>query len=162
NYGEVFLNPQLVQILEYAHSKGVAISLANGVNFNNAKDAVIEALVKFEVRSITCSIDGASQETYEKYRVRGNFETVMRNIKRLNEFKRIYVTKWPVLTWQFVVFGHNEHEIPAAREMAEGLGMLFRTKITWDSKFSPIRDQDFVRAQTGETAVTREEYSRLH
>src|SRR5438045_2208141 len=36
NYGEVFLNPQLAKILEYAHSKGVAISLANGVNFNNA------------------------------------------------------------------------------------------------------------------------------
>ena len=136
NYGEVFLNPQLVKILEYAHSKSVEISFANGVNFNNAKDYVIEALVKFKVRSITCSVDGASQPTYEKYRVRGNFETVIRNIERLNEFKLIYETKWPVLTWQFVVFGHNEHEIPAAREMAEWLGMRFRTKISWDSKFS--------------------------
>src|SRR5439155_5282532 len=103
NYGEVFLNPQLVDILEYAHRKRVAISFANGVNFNTARDEVIEALVKFQVRAITCSIDGASQETYEKYRVRGDLETVLTNIERLNEFKLVHNSKWPILTWQFVV-----------------------------------------------------------
>jgi MoaA/NifB/PqqE/SkfB family radical SAM enzyme len=162
NYGEVFLNPHLLHILEYAHARKVAITLQNGVNLNNVKDEVLEGLVKYEVRAITCSIDGASQETYEKYRRRGNFETVMSNIERINELKLVYESRWPILTWQFIVFGHNEHEISIAEQMAGQLGMRFITKLSWDSEFSPVRNKDLVRAQTGEPAVTREEYERVH
>src|SRR5262249_45460237 len=68
----------------------------------------------------------------------------------------------PYLIWQFIVFGHNEHEIPAARAMAEKLGMEFRTKLNWDGKFSPIRNKEFVRAQTGEQPVTCDEFEEKH
>jgi hypothetical protein len=94
--------------------------------------------------------------------MRGRFETVIGNIERINHLKRIHGARLPSLTWQFVVFGHNEHEIPIAREMANALGMGFSCKISWDAKLSPIRDKEFVRAQTGEPAVTRQEYESLH
>jgi Iron-sulfur cluster-binding domain len=93
--------------------------------------------------------------------VRGDFDAVINNIERINVHKRAHASDLPHLVWQFVVFGHNEHEIPIAREMAERLGMEFRTKLTWDSKFSPIRDKEFVRAQTGAQAVTRDEFEEL-
>jgi MoaA/NifB/PqqE/SkfB family radical SAM enzyme len=157
NYGEVFLNPQLLQILEYAHSKGVLIDMHNGVNLNNVKERVLEGLIKYQVQTLLCSIDGASPETYRQYRVRGDFDAVIRNIKKINAYKRDYQSKLPRLVWQFIVFGHNEHEIPVARQMAEQLGMEFRPKLTWDSKFSPVRNAAFVREQTG-LPTTREEY----
>jgi MoaA/NifB/PqqE/SkfB family radical SAM enzyme len=113
------------------------------------------------VKIVTCSIDGASPETYRIYRVRGDFDAVINNIERINVHKRGHASDLPHLVWQFVVFGHNEHEIPIAREMAERLGMEFRTKLTWDSKFSPIRDKELVRAQTGAQAVTRDEFEEL-
>jgi MoaA/NifB/PqqE/SkfB family radical SAM enzyme len=53
-----------------------------GVNLNNVKDAQLEALVKYRVKSMKVSIDGASQETYEQYRVGGNFDKVIANVKR--------------------------------------------------------------------------------
>ncbi len=162
NYGEVFLNPHLLRILEYAHQKGVAISIGNGANFNHVKDEVLEGLVKYKVRVITCSIDGATPESYRKYRVRGNFDQVIRNIETINSYKQRYQSALPGLAWQFVVFGHNEHEIPIAREMAAKLGMEFITKLTWDPNFSPIRDAEFVRAQTGWRSITREEYEQEH
>jgi MoaA/NifB/PqqE/SkfB family radical SAM enzyme len=162
NFGEVFLNPHLLQILEYAHRKGVSLTLNNGVNLNNAKDEALEGLVKYRVRMISCSIDGASPETYRKYRVRGDFNTVITNIERINYYKRVYQTEFPQLGWQFIVFGHNEHEIPIARAMARKLGMTFRTKISWNANISPIHDSEFVRVETGENAVTREEYERIH
>jgi MoaA/NifB/PqqE/SkfB family radical SAM enzyme len=158
NYGEVFLNPHLLQILAYAHSRGVAIALENGVNLNNVKDEDLEGLVKYGVRAMTCSIDGASSQSYAIYRVRGDFDVVIRNIEKINIYKRQYGSDLPSLVWQFVVFGHNEHEIPVAREMAAQLRMEFRTKLTWDPKFSPIRDKAFVRAQTGAQPTSREEY----
>jgi len=162
NYGEILLNPHLLKILEYAWSKEVAITISNGVNLNNAKEELLEGLVKYQVRHITCSIDGATLETYRVYRVRGNFDKVIQNVERINYFKRHHRSEFPKLSWQFVVFGHNEHEIPSARRMAAKLGMNFYTKISWDKEFSPIRDKEFVRAQTGERAVTREEYEQIH
>jgi len=161
NYGEVFLNPHLLRILEYAHRKGVSITMENGVNLNHAKEEALEGLVNYRVKIVTCSIDGASPETYRIYRVRGDFDAVINNIERINVHKRAQASDLPHLVWQFVVFGHNEHEIPLAREMAERLGMEFRTKLTWDSEFSPIRDEEFVRAQTGSQAVTRDEFEEL-
>jgi MoaA/NifB/PqqE/SkfB family radical SAM enzyme len=162
NYGEALLNPELIAMLQYAQHKSVAVNLHNGVNLNHCRDELLEALVKYQVQKITCSIDGASQETYRVYRVRGDFDRVIGNIKRINLFKQMYHSEVPRLLWQFVVFGHNEHEIPVARAMAADLGMTFHTKISWDAKFSPIRDKEFVRAQTGEQAVTRQEYEEIH
>jgi MoaA/NifB/PqqE/SkfB family radical SAM enzyme len=149
-----------VDILKYAHRKNVAISIRNGANLNNVKEKTLEALVKYKVRHLTCSVDGASPETYRTYRVRGDFDVVIRNIKTINAFKREFRSKLPYLTWQFVVFGHNEHEIPIARALAHDLGMYFSTKITWDAKFSPIRNKEFVRTQTGEQAITRDEFEK--
>src|SRR5262249_47249745 len=107
NYGEVFLNPQLVDILEYAHRKSVAITIAVGANLNNVKEKTLEALVKYKVRTLTCSIDGASPETYGIYRVRGDFDAVIRNVETINAFKRHFRSQLPYLIWQFIVFGHN-------------------------------------------------------
>ena len=87
---------------------------------------------------------------------------MIRNVEALNLHKRNYKSNHPHLVWQFVVFGHNEHEIPAAREWAQKLGMEFRTKLTWDPKFSPIRDKEFVRAQAGERVANRSEYEEVH
>jgi MoaA/NifB/PqqE/SkfB family radical SAM enzyme len=162
NYGEVFLNPHLLRILEFAHQEKVAISIGNGANLNHVEDEVLEGLVKYEVRLITCSIDGATPESYRKYRVRGDFDRVIRNIETINSYKHRHQSALPRLVWQFVVFGHNEHEIPVAREMAEKLGMEFSAKLTWDETFSPIRDVEFVRSQTGWQSTSREEYERQH
>lgn len=158
NYGEIFLNPQLLQILELAHQRNVAVSAANGVNLNHVRDEVLEAIVKFRLRAMTCSIDGASQETYRRYRVRGNFENVIGNIRKINEFKRLYRSELPRLCWQFIVFGHNERELPEARRMAQELGMEFFVKLSWDNNFSPVTDEDAVRRETGTGAATRAEF----
>src|SRR5690242_19181276 len=60
NYGEIFLNPQLPAILELAYERGVAVSARNGVNLNTVRPDVLEAVVRYEMRAMTCSIDGAS------------------------------------------------------------------------------------------------------
>ena len=80
NSGEIFLNPDLVKILEYADKKRVKVTADNGVNLNYITDKQAEALAKYHVISMTVSIDGTSQETYEKYRVGGDYGKVIENI----------------------------------------------------------------------------------
>jgi MoaA/NifB/PqqE/SkfB family radical SAM enzyme len=128
NYGEIFLNPRLPQILELAHRRNVAVNAANGVNLNHVRDEVLEAVVKFQLRIMTCSIDGASQETYRRYRVRGNFDKVIGNIRRI-----------------------NEHELPKARRMAQELDMEFYVKRrgTTPSLPSSTRTRCAAKRETG-------------
>lgn len=149
NYGEVFLNPELRQILERAAARGVAVSIDNGANLNRLDDGLADVLVRTGVRTITCSIDGATPKTYARYRVGGDLNRVLANIDAINDAKRRHRSHRPLLVWQFVVFGHNEGEIGMARAMAAARGMSFRTKISWDDEVSPIRDHAMVARETG-------------
>lgn len=160
NYGEIFLNPELLEIMAYAHDRGVRLSADNGVNLNNVRDDVLEGLVKYGFHSMTCSVDGASAETYGKYRVRGSFENVLENIKKINEFKKLYKSNLPVLTWQFIIFGHNEHEILDANKLAESLNMTFRAKLSWEDGFSSVRNKESVRKVSDLGVATREEFKQ--
>jgi MoaA/NifB/PqqE/SkfB family radical SAM enzyme len=151
NYGEIFLNPQLLEILKIAHERNVALTALNGVNLNNVSDEVLEALVKYRFRKMTCSIDGASAETYLVYRVRGNFDRVIANVARINQWKAKYRSRYPLLRWQFVVSRHNEHELPKARAMATELGMHFLAKLSWTDT-GAFADPERVHRETGVTS----------
>lgn len=158
NYGEMFLNPYLPELLEAAYRRKVVVSGNNGVNLNFAREEALEAVVRYRVRALTCSIDGASQETYSLYRKNGNLDKVLSNIDRILEYKRRYRTAFPMLYWQFVVFGHNEHELNTARQMAASRGMEFVPRLSWDADHSPVGKPELVRIETGLGAANREEY----
>ena len=162
NWGEIFLNKEVVQIIRYAYERNVALDAFNGANLNNVSEETLEALIKYRVRNVTCSIDGASPQTYSQYRRNGDFQKVMDNIKIINKFKRAYSSQYPLLTWQFVIFGHNEQEVGQARAMAKELDMNFSAKLSWEDlyleSFSPISDPELVGKETGLGVATREEY----
>lgn len=149
NYGEALLAPDFEAILEHGHGRGIEFHLFNGANLNTAKDSALEAIVKYQVRSLTASIDGASPETYSIYRQGGNFTSVIENIRKINAFKKLHESPFPAMRWQFIVFGHNEHEIAAARAMASELGMSFFPKINWDKEYAPLHDPEAVGKQIG-------------
>ncbi len=160
NYGEIFLNPELLEIMKYAYERGVILRADNGANLNHIEDSVLEGLVRYKFRSISCSIDGVGNTSYRRYRVGGDFDTVIRNVRKINHLKEQARSEFPQLAWQFVVFGYNEREIEAARSLAGELGMLFRLKLTWDDKFSPLLDPDRVRKEIG--AASRREFKEKH
>jgi pyruvate-formate lyase-activating enzyme len=161
NWGEIFLNPDLSAILKSAHESGVEITVDNGANFNSVREDALEALVKYRVRSLTIALDGATAESYRKYRQGGDIDRVIANIRKLNEHKRKYESQLPLLTWQFVIFGHNEHELAEAREAARSLGMRFATKLNvegWGEQYSPVQDVEKVRAESGFGAASFTEF----
>jgi MoaA/NifB/PqqE/SkfB family radical SAM enzyme len=154
NWGEAFLNPRLPEILRILHQRGIRITIANGANLNNARDEALEAVVRYRVSNITCSIDGASSETYKEYRRGGDFNKVMENIRKINEYKSRHRSKCPKLSWQFVIFGHNQHEIDKARMMAKELNMDIQFKLSWewDPNYSPVTNTKSVVKAVGATS----------
>lgn len=161
NYGEMFLNLELKNIIKYAYEKNINLTAGNGVNLNAASEEMIRCLVKYRFKAITISIDGACNYTYKIYRRGGNSDRVIDNIKKINYYKRKYNTKFPRLTWQFIIFGHNEHELPIARKMAKELNMRFMAKFNWSSSYSPVKNKEFVRKKSGLKVASRQEYEQI-
>ncbi len=162
NFGEIFLNPELEEILAYAYSKRIRLTAFNGVNFNRVSPVLLKSLVKYRFHSLTISIDGASPETYRIYRQGGDFNAVIENIRALNQLKEVQKSRLPKLRWQFIVFGHNAHELPIAREMAQKLDMQFYPRLNYQTGYSPVQDPDFVRSATGMETVSAIEYRKKY
>lgn len=161
NWGEIFLNKDIAGIIKYAYENGVSLYCGNGTNFNDVDDLVLEYLVKYKVEYLNISIDGACQETYSKYRVHGNIEKVFSNIEQLNYYKKLYGSDYPKLSWQFIIFGHNEHELPKVKELCKKYKMAFNPKLNY-STFSPVKDKEFVRRESGLGVADRAEYKGMH
>lgn len=141
NYGEIFLNKDLAKIIRYAHKRCVTLTARNGVNLNHVSEEMCHDLVKYRFAALTCSIDGVTQDTYSKYRVKGNVEQVFHNIRRINWYKQKYDTELPYLNWQYIVFKHNISEVKEAKVMARELDMRITFKKSWDSSLSPSQLQ---------------------
>jgi MoaA/NifB/PqqE/SkfB family radical SAM enzyme len=158
NWGEIFLNPELAVILRIARQSCVQVSAFNGVNLNNASQDILEAVVQYRLRGMTLSIDGASQETYSIYRVGGDFSKVIENVRIINRYKQQNKTIFPILLWQFVMFGHNEHELGEARKMAQELGVWFYPKTNFDLGYSPLQNIDKVSTNLGKNLRTSNKF----
>ncbi|MFA7677401.1 MAG: radical SAM protein [Candidatus Omnitrophota bacterium] len=141
NDGEIFLNPELSQIIKYAYRKKIMLTALTGVNLNDIQEEVIKDLVIYKVKEMRISIDGASEKTYAIYRKNGNFKKVIENIGRINYYKQQYNSEYPQLTWVFIMFKHNIHEISYAREIAGKLNMKFRLSINTDPEFAPLENE---------------------
>jgi hypothetical protein len=159
NSGEIFLNPELLDIIRFAYEKNVVLTAMNGVNFNTVSEEMIEALVKYQFRYITFSIDGASQEIYTLYRVNGNFDRVIMNIRKLNQYKETYNSKFPQLLWQYILMEHNECDVIQAKKLAAELNMEIRFKLPWDAKYEP-RDIEMLKKETGLHYFNRDSFLR--
>ncbi|OIO64333.1 hypothetical protein AUJ68_06225 [Candidatus Woesearchaeota archaeon CG1_02_57_44] len=95
NWGELFLNPELVPMMRYAHEHGILLNARNGANLNTVRQEVLAALVQHRFHVLSVSLDGASQETYAQYRRNGDFDRVIAHVKTINEHKARARSRYP-------------------------------------------------------------------
>lgn len=139
NWGEPFLNKSIFDMIEHCTSKGVGTTLHS--NFNVFSEEMARKAVESGLTHIYMSIDGASQEAYAKYRVRGNLDQVMENLRVLLETRKKYKSKFPIVTWKFLEFTHNAHEKEEARRRARELGVDAFEAFVGRPKLTDIYDE---------------------
>jgi len=151
NWGEPLLNKDIYEMIAYAHKRHILTSISS--NFHFFDEAAAAKMVNSGLDYLILSIDGATQETYEKYRVGGDLEVVLNNVRTLVETRKRLGKKTPYIFWQFLVFRHNEHEIEQARDLALGLGVdEFKTEYAY---------LPFATREEGERWIPRQEqYTR--
>lgn len=122
NWGEPLLHHEIFNIIKA--SVGKNIYTITHTNFSiKQKPEFFEKLVESGLHQLVISADGASQETYEKYRVKGNFDWVINNIKYTVEAKKKLRKRDPKIVWKFLVNKYNEHEIDYAKKLANKLNV---------------------------------------
>lgn len=117
---EPLLNRHCEDMIEIARRYGVPwIYLnTNGLLLNEER---IERILGSGLHGFAISIDAATAQTYERVRAGGRFERLMTNIRALNEAKRRHGSRFPVITFNFVMMRSNIHELPALVELAHEL-----------------------------------------
>jgi len=121
NWGEPFLNKDILKIIEYTKKNKVGVLLSTNLNYMT--DELIDSIVKLKLDKIVISLDGASQETYGKYRKGGNFNKVLENLKKIIKKKKELNSNYPRIIWQYLISKKNEKEINKAKKIAEELGI---------------------------------------
>jgi MoaA/NifB/PqqE/SkfB family radical SAM enzyme len=120
-YGDPCLNKQLPEFVHYLIDNGcktISIDTNGGYRDTDwwASLASPKILINF-------AIDGADNETLDLYRMGVRYDKVIDNA-------RAFVSAGGQAQWNFIVFKHNEHQVDAARALAEEIGMKFRLKVT--------------------------------
>jgi MoaA/NifB/PqqE/SkfB family radical SAM enzyme len=119
NWGEPLLNKNTPQFIQA--SRRFLMRTSVSTNLSIPFDA--EVLVASGLDYLVMSIDGATAATYGKYRIGGNFELVISNIRRLVEARKKLESSTPFIVWQYLLFDHTISEMDQAEKLGQQLGV---------------------------------------
>lgn len=133
--GEPFIHPKFLELIALANAAGLYTATSTNAHFlhpDNAKKTVESGLDR-----VIVSIDGATQETYEQYRVHGTLSKAQEGVRNLIAARDQAGTHHPFVILQCLVVRPNEHEIEAMLAMGKELGVdevRFKTAQVYDYK----------------------------
>lgn len=136
--GEPFLNPDFLEMVAYAGSKG--IYTATSTNAHYLTDAVAKKTVESGLDRLIISIDGTTQDVYTQYRVGGNLNKVIEGAKNIVKWKKALNSKTPFVFFQFLVVKPNEHQVEDIKKLAKEIGVdevRFKTAQVYDYENDP-------------------------
>jgi MoaA/NifB/PqqE/SkfB family radical SAM enzyme len=111
--GEPMLHGKFFEMIEYVCGRGGQLKIETNGHYLTHENCA--RLAQLEVKAVQVSLDGASRETFNRMRVRGDFDCTIEGIKRLRE------AGVPVEI-NFSPTRFNMHEIGAAVDLANELG----------------------------------------
>ena len=131
NYGEAFLHKRALDMVEYIKSRYPHVYLYTSTNGLALTEEGARRLARSGIDEVTFSIDGATQDSYVKYRQRGDFAKAIRNLTALCDEKRKHGLDVPFVNWRYILFSHNDSdaEMALARTMAAEIGV---DRLSWE------------------------------
>ena len=119
--GESFLHPEIFKMIEYASRLKVYTAIATNGHFLNETNC--RKIIESGLNKIIISLDGATEESYKKYRRNGNFNKVIYGIEYLVRLKKITKFKMPFIELQFLAFDHNINEVTLIKKLGKQLNV---------------------------------------
>lgn len=121
-WGEPFMNARFLDMCKYAKNSSPNIQIVSSTNGSIMSPTIAERAVTSGLGVLVFSIDGTTQEVYEKYRVGGKLSLVMKNLELFVAENRRHGNKVTVVP-QFIAFKHNEHQIDDFKKYCAAIGL---------------------------------------
>ncbi len=118
--GEPLMHPEFSTLIRTA--KKQKLVTATSTNGHFLKENQAKKIVSSGLDLLIVSLDGLTQQTYEKYRVGGDLNVVLQGVENIIQEKKKQKSFRPLLIAQFLVFRHNEHEVQRLQKFAYDLG----------------------------------------
>jgi radical SAM protein with 4Fe4S-binding SPASM domain len=122
NWGEPFLHPKLFEIIACAATTA-HVHMDSNLSSRDFSRTFAKNIVTSGLTTLFASIDGVTQEVYEKYRVKGNVERVFRNLAAIQAAKAETGSTTPHLGWLYHVSRFNQDEMALAAERAKQMAI---------------------------------------
>lgn len=135
-FGEPFIlknrNPSIFDMIRYAKDKGLTDVVTN-TNANLMDEEASRKLIDSGLDAIYIGIDAFTQDTYSKVRVKGDYDTVVKNVTYLLNLKKQAKTDKPQVFVQFVEMNINSQEKDAFIDFwtKQGASVKIRPKVSW-------------------------------
>jgi MoaA/NifB/PqqE/SkfB family radical SAM enzyme len=131
NYGDPFVHPRAVDMVEYIKGEYPHIYLYTSTNGLMLDQDKIERLVASGLDEITFSVDGPDQETYVQYRRQGDFSKVLDIMARFVMARNKLGREVPFINWRYILFKWNDtrNKMDKARKLARRIGV---DRLTWE------------------------------
>ena len=164
DWGEPFLNPDAYEMIRIARGAGIKVVcstnghlFAGGDHARRAVDCGLDVLI--------FSVDGITQETYQRFRRQGDLAKVLEGIRQVVAEKERVHSDTPLVNFRFIVMRHGEHEVPRLEAFASSLGVDVLTLRKFHFVPGTGKDLDETsdkgRGGVGETLVPRQSKYQL-
>lgn len=117
NSNEPLLHPNIVEMIEYASANNLHTMISTNCSLLDEKMA--DRLLKSGLGEIRFALDGLTKESFEGFRVGGDFFEVKKNIEYFCSLKKKNGVKRPIATLQFILNKLNQDEVEGIKEFAK-------------------------------------------
>ena len=121
NFGEPFMNPDLFRMIKTAKDYNIVVGISTNGSLIDSINA--RNLIKSGLDYLIVSVDGATRDTYSKYRKGGDFDKVIDNIKNLIQLKRQMGKNLPFVNMQCILMRDTVGEIKDFIALGRELGV---------------------------------------
>jgi hypothetical protein len=131
NYGEPFVHPQAVEMIEFVKRRYPHVYLYVSTNGLMLDEEKIRRLAASGLDEITFSVDGADQKTYERYRIGGDLKRLIGLMSAFVAERNRLGREVPFINWRYILFRWNDSRglMNRARRLAARIGV---DRLTWE------------------------------
>ena len=123
SWGEPLLNEHTAEFIRKANACNIETVMHTNLSLK-LSDRMIEDVLTAGLDQLVASVDGFSQEAYERFRVGGDIDLVKENLIRAARIRdRLGLAN--AIIYKFLVFSWNEGEMAAAQQFCDEHGLIF-------------------------------------
>jgi pyruvate-formate lyase-activating enzyme len=152
-WGEPLLHPKLPEMIAYAHQKGMRTEISTNATLLN--EGLSREILKAGLGAIYMCLDGATAETYESIRRRGDFEQTKANIQRFIELRREVAAPEPLVNVQIIEMQPTLPEVEAFTRQWRQAGVYRVSVKPFDSWGNQVDTISVLRASEANVPAKR-------